>query len=202
MASPTAHAPAPPEATETQIHCALFAGMLDRLEVARKHHILDAGAAQPDNIAFFGQLRCKLYVKDLYGALTDPGTNRAGALVEALRGGPAPLAPATIDVVLCWDLLDYLGASRLPDVSAEFATAMRPGAFLHAFIATHDAIPAEPCSFHMRDATTVQARTHGREMRAAPRYSQPELRRLMPEFVVERTILLRSGLQEYLFRRR
>jgi len=106
-----------------------------------------------------------------------------------------------VDVVLCWDLLNYLQPAALPALSSRLAARGLPGTLVHALVAYRDPLmPALPGGFCPADGEHLVRRNAAPDERPAPRYSPEELGKAFREFSIERAILLGNGMQEFLFR--
>ena len=81
------------------------------------------------------------------------------------------------------------------------AARMRPGAFAHALIVyTGTTMPARPSNFApLPDGRLIETATTAAQ-RNAPRYSPEDLGKCMRGFRAESAMLLRNGMQEFLFR--
>ncbi len=205
-----------------EYHSLALPGLVERLDGDRKCGILDLGPAHGATVEFFSQYSCKLYVADLYRSLNarrvDPGIDRPPDLPDKpdRTDGPQDEEEAAertrifdellaydgdtrFDLVLAWDLLNYLEPAQIEVLSRRLARFSHHGTKLFAMVAIHKEIPARPCAFKILDTETLEydALTHG--TRAAPRHTEPALRRLMSGFDVESTCVLRNGLQEYVF---
>ncbi|HKK06794.1 MAG TPA: hypothetical protein VKA50_13200 [Gammaproteobacteria bacterium] len=189
----------------TELNSLLLAGLVERLAAGPRFELVDIGPAREATIAFFSQFHCRLHIEDAIAALARPApsTDEEGAWFEgrlkALLTPPASIGE--VDAVLCWDLLDHLSRPRLAAFAAHLAPWLRRGAHLHAFISTRPDIPGQPAGFEVLEASTVRVQPRPGPLQPAPRYHQLDLGRLMPQFAVERSVLLRNGLQEYLLRR-
>src|SRR5262245_36638670 len=71
--------------------------------------LLDLGPVVGSNVSFFGeQLGCKIFVEDIFADLERHV--RAGKLEEfpTFLQKRLPQDTASVDGILCWDLIDYL----------------------------------------------------------------------------------------------
>jgi hypothetical protein len=180
----------------------LFQSLMQRLQSGGRWIVLDLGAAHSATIRAFGQYRCRLEIVDLAESLDalngeiDPRRmrQRAETLLPARRGEPT-------DVVLCWDLINYLNQPALNAVMECIALRCKRGALAHGLVYySAKAMPERPSTFlPLDEQRIIQRVTPGRE-RPAPRYSPEDLARCMPRYSVERGRLLRNGMQEFLFR--
>src|ERR1044071_9536682 len=98
-----------PSAGPEALNAPLFYSLIKRLEGGGRWVVLDLGAARSDTIRTFGRFRCRLDIVDLAEGLsalrdeTDPRVLRQR--VDALL--PRRGTEGT-DMVLCWDLINYL----------------------------------------------------------------------------------------------
>ncbi|MFQ5524904.1 MAG: hypothetical protein ACE5GX_01455 [Thermoanaerobaculia bacterium] len=164
--------------------------------------VLDLGPATGANVSFFAGLCCKLFIADLSSSIFETASpvDRAEALDETLsRDIPVN---ETFDLVLLWDLLDYLDDAEIRILSARLRPACRDRTLLHSLVSFRKDIPDRPVRYEIRDSKTILYAPESQLRRPAPLRKEPELARLMPDFVVDSTYLLRHGRQEYLFQAR
>lgn len=164
--------------------------------------VLDLGSASGANVSFFAELGCKLFIADLNSSLFSAGTpaDRAEALDLAL-GRDIPEGER-FDLILLWDLLDYLDDPEIRILAARLSPLCRDGALLYSMVSIRKEIPDRPSRFEIRATDTISYYPGSNLQRAAPLHKEPDLAKLMPDLEVESTFLLRHGTQEYLFRRK
>lgn len=180
----------------------LFHSLIQRLQTGGRWVVLDLGAAHSATIRALGKFRCRLEIVDLAEGLDSLNgeidarriRQRAEALLPARRSEPT-------DVVLCWDLINYLNQPALNAVMECIALRCKRGALAHGLVYySAKAMPERPSTFiPIDDQHLLQQIQPGRE-RPAPRYTPEDLARCMPRYNVERGRLLRNGMQEFLFR--
>jgi len=158
-------------------------------------------------------------------ALIGPGL----AALNAEKGGLERLAlaahllprrsPRPVDVVLCWDLLNYLERRPLAALMERIAKRAAKGTLVHALIVySAPRMPATPQEWFpvfpppaQKGARGTQAASGTSEVglkavpagggdRPAPRYTPDDLRRCLPAYTIDRGVLLANGMQEFLFR--
>ena len=131
----------------------------------------------PTNIRFFTERAHKIYSEDLLVASTEPHLvtkDEQGKSVLDSRRFLADnlLYPAAqFDVVLCWNLPDYLDESLVRPVMGRLWSVLKPGGMLLAFFHTKDAGPDSPCyRFHIvgKDTLEMQRVIARREARRGP----------------------------------
>lgn len=195
---------APPDPAAA-VHAPLFRDLVMNLDETGRHVILDLGAASTPLLTLLGHSRCRVEVADLahFGGIdflnsTEPGP----ALVEAAESLlPDKLSDDAIDVVLCWDLPNYMTLDSLSALMDAIGHRVRRGALAHALIFYADSdMQQHPGRFvPTADGDLLDHGVPG-ETIAAPRYSLEDLGNVMGRFVIDRARLLSNGMQEFLFR--
>ncbi len=105
------------------------------------------------------------------------------------------------DAVLLWDLINYLERREVAALARQLARFCRPGATMFALISILKQIPAEPMRFRIVDQENLAYEPRTAAMRPCPRYAPAELNELLRGFRLDRSFLMRHGIQEYLFAR-
>ncbi|MGA7926760.1 MAG: class I SAM-dependent methyltransferase [Candidatus Sulfotelmatobacter sp.] len=139
--------------------------------------VLDLGSTSATNIRHFTERGHRIYSEDLLTASTEPElltTDETGVTALDSRKFLADnlVYPAAhFDVVLCWNLPDYLDESLVKPVVGRLWSVLKPGGMLLAFFHTRDAGPDSPCHrFHIVGADTLEMKkiVLRREARRAP----------------------------------
>lgn len=139
--------------------------------------ILDLGSTSATNIRNFTENGHRIYSEDLLIASTDPELltkDEQGAVALDSRKFLAEnlVYPAAhFDVILCWNLPDYLDESLVKPVVGRLWSVLKPGGMLLAFFHTRDAGPDSPCHrFHIvgSDLLEMQKIVLRREARRGP----------------------------------
>ena len=139
--------------------------------------VLDLGYTSPANIRYFTERGHKIYSEDLLVASTDPAL-----LTKDENGNSVPdekrflsenlvYSNALFDLVLCWNMADYMEESLVKPVVGRLWSLMKPGAMLLAFFHTREAGPDAPCyRYHMvgSDSLEMQPIDPRRELRRGP----------------------------------
>jgi hypothetical protein len=180
----------------------LFHSLVDRLGDGGRFVLLDLASARPATVRLLSQFRCRYEVAELADAVdslnAEQDPRRLRTLAEAAL--PARRQEPT-DIVLCWDLLNYLNRPALTAVMECIAARGRPGTLVHALVYyAARQMPDRPSSFVPLDEQRLEIVPPNVPLRAAPRYSPEDLATCMPRYAVDRARLLRNGMQEFLFR--
>lgn len=184
------------------LNAPLFAGLMERMKDDTRRVVLDLGPARPETVAMFDGCRCRLEVVDLAEDLAAlraaDGPEQVDAVLRTLL--PPPRAE-TIDVVLCWDLLNYLERPALTALMNAVRGRLGPGSLVHAFIVySAPQMSARPARIVPGEDRRLRFFPQAAAEIKAPRYTPDDLARCMPGFTVERAMLLKNGMQEFLFR--
>ena len=138
--------------------------------------------------------------EDLYAALSARTPADGGDLASSSFFGEFLSVPedTRFDVVLAWDLFDYLQRKELAAFAEQLRNHTNRGALIFALISYHKTIPAQPYRFRIKDDQhLIYERRTGVE-RPSPRLAPAEVTNLLKEFRVDRSFLLKHGIQEYL----
>jgi hypothetical protein len=184
------------------VNAPLFRRLVESLSEEKRSLVLDLGSARPETVSLLTPFRCRLEIADVADGLADLDAEEDPALRAAKAEALLPPARAEpVDIVLCWDLLNYLQRPALSALMAAVAGRMRPGAFAHVLIVySGTRMPARPSQFSpLPDGRLIELPASG-EQRNAPRYSSDDLRRALRGFTAESVMLLKNGMQEFLFR--
>lgn len=181
----------------------LFHRLLEQMNDDARRVVLDLGPARPETVATFGRFRCRLDIASLAeGIDTLNGIKDAKELAAAIIAALPPRRAEATHVVLCWDLLNYLERPVLKALMDEIAGRLMEGSLVHALIAySTPRIAAKPGRIVPAAGQQLSLSRLTAEDRPAQRYTPDELARCMPGYRVDRAMLLKNGMQEFLFRR-
>lgn len=150
----------------------------------------------------FGGCRCRLEIVDLAEDLAMLSAAEGPEQLDAALGALLPPHRGeTTDVVLCWDLLNYLERPALAALMSAIRVRLAPGSLVHAFIVySTPLMSARPARIVPGDDRRLRFVPQSAAETKAPRYTPDDLARCMPGYTVERAMLLKNGMQEFLFR--
>jgi hypothetical protein len=177
-------------------------GILDFVKKPPKKTILDLGPALGENIRRMEG--SKLFIANFYESLTDGAGGAAGAVDgRTFAASCAKLLQydddVRFDLVLAWDLFNYLGLGEVQVLAQRLVELSRPGTHIMALVSIQKQIPDRPYRFVITGHDTLRYEAQSKTLRDCPRHNEPDLLKRMAGFKVERGMLLRNGMREYSF---
>lgn len=199
----------------------LRAPLLARLmsEVANNERVvvLNLGGCTHGLVNMLSDYQACLHVVDLSSQMTvirqlDRDAPEATKAVAAALDTMLPdLRDEPADLLLCWNLLNYLDTMALQGLAAALSSRVRSTARMHAVMEyAREHMPAEPPVWmpDVSAASTAEAQVDhalvhsaGSTSTTAPRYTPRHLESLLTGFSIDATMLLSNGMQEHLLRR-
>ena len=178
--------------------------------------VLDMGSTSANNIRFLTGKGHKAYSEDLLRSSLDPALR-----IQDIGGKPAldskkflnenlVYANALFDVVLCWNLPDYMEESLVKPTIDRLWSLMKPGGYLLAFFHTREAGPDSTCyRYHVTgtDMLEMQEVKFAPPGRPASEKQSPRLQRvfnnrhienLFRDFASIKFFLARDAIREVL----
>ena len=160
--------------------------------------VIDLGPAIGTNVTFLGQeFACKLFIEDLLARRAN-GSN-GGGTGQALRLGQPD---ASVDGILCWDVLDHLAPAARPLLAGELIRVLRPSGVLLLYHRVE--VAPHPHRVVYKIVSPRRLCLH-REGAASVRVERPlkhrELQLMFGELTAVKTVLLKSRMREVLFRK-
>jgi len=163
------------------------------------YRILDLGPLAVGSTQAFLQMNCPCYIEDLIEFFAD--NQHAGdlkaALQEHLIAKPEKIK---FDVVLCWDLLNFLSAELIAYLVELLQPNLKPGTLLHAMIYTGAQAPQRPAKFKLlRDFTYETADDPEYPNVAYQGHSTVTLMQSLGRFNLSNSLVKRQGMRKDLF---
>lgn len=196
----SAHAAGPSNADGLTHHSLALKHALRRFRALGGSRVLDLGPALGRNVQFLSAFISKLFIADLYGTIWSQAGRSAldrAKLDRILSRDLPPTSQSPIDLILVWDLLNYLDREQVATLGRHLARLCRRDSLVLVLLSTLQTIPELPGRYLMLDPETVRYENLSKRERRSPGYKEPDLEKMMPAFEVETSFLLRSGIQEY-----
>jgi len=166
--------------------------------------VLDLGPTSPPNIRYMTERGHSFYNEDALLSSFDPAYERKGEngkpeldldkfLAENLKH-----KAAQFDLVLAWDVPDYLPEAAVKPLIDRLAAAMRPGGVLLAFFHTKDAGPEAPYyRYNIAGEDTLELQ-RGPQFRLQRVFNNRHIENLFREFSSIKFFLARDNVREVL----
>lgn len=181
----------------------LLFDLLNSLSKEEYQEILDILPASQGVIDSFSNYYCKLYLPGCLKELcemTSVNYDTANKLYHAFSRqlGFYENRSASLKVIFLWDLPNYLDKQIMGGLVKYLSQHMHESVKLHLYIHTKQQMPASPGSYSIMPEGKVWLENSGDATVKSPLFFQEALQTLLYPFKVKRSMLLSSGLQEYI----
>ena len=173
--------------------------------------VLDLGSTSAHNIRFLTERGHKNYSDDLLVASLDPDLRvkdeQGNIVIDSKKFVDENLKydNGLFDIVLCWNLPDYMEESLVKPTVDKLWSAMKPGGLLLAFFHTRDAGPDAPCyRYHITGTDTLdmqQVKVPGGSksgLRLQRVFNNRHIENLFRDFASIKFFLARDNIREVL----
>lgn len=160
-------------------------------------NVVDLGTASMENCMRFSRNGARVYL-DTSGNSLRSKVMKRNEVDSSDIDDILAYCPDAVDVLLFWDMLDYLNIESIELLMRRFGEVMRPGGLLYAMVSQQFRIPVEPALIDVLDEGRLRFQT-GPVEREGPHYAPKQLEQRMPGFRIEKLYLMQNGVQEHLF---
>jgi hypothetical protein len=173
--------------------------ILDRLREDKLYRVLDLGSAIGSNISYFTDFADHIRVVDLLAEglpaldLADLEEDEVERAVEEIFSDEWGL----FDLVFAWDLLNYLEEAAAQAVVQRLRSLCITDALLFMMVVSADQMSRSPLQYWIRDPGTLEYRALSPDSVQAPARPPSTVERMCRGFRIERSFVLRHGVQEY-----
>lgn len=171
---------------------------------SKKNGILDLGAGIGSNLSFYSQLGCHFHFENFDQAVIeflDGSLSEAQLLDSFLEYLPKN---KTYDVVLFWDLLNYLPHSVVLGLVDKLRPIIKSNALVHMLNLVGSSIPARPGRFSIGDKYMLSMSSVNERAKPLHRMTTVTLLKTFSQFLMVRSFLngqgMLPGLSEQLLR--
>jgi len=171
--------------------------------------VLDLGSTSANNINFLTAKGHKNYSEDLLRASLDPDLrvkDEAGKIIvdpKKFLEENLTYQNAVFDIVLVWNLPDYMEENLVKPMIDRLWSVMKPGGLLLAFFHTRDAGPDSPCyRFHITATDMLEMQEVRLPDAGKPRlqrvFNNRHIENLFRDFASIKFFLARDAIREVL----
>lgn len=194
----------PPESSDGSLPSKALSRFLQCLAQRTSPVVLDLGPVVGSNVTFLGErLGCRFVVEDLFADLERFAREGRLADFAGFLETRFPQPDASVDGVLCWDLLDYLDKGSSQALGRQMARLLKPGGALLGFFATTPPVAdlTQYTKYRIVDDRTLQHRTYRGSRPRQPVLNNRDIGRLFTGLSVTESFLLLTRTREILFRK-
>lgn len=164
--------------------------------------VLDLGLKNRHNTDVLYQRTANLYTEDIYHELQLQIKNGAPVQLKAHMLNFA--ADVRFDLILVWDLLNFLEAPAIEMLFNRLAPHLTNNTVVHAVVYSGREMPSAPQSFTLNNLGEFEIAGTEKKVCSSP-VTSSRLLKMMRSFRLEQTYMFQPGMQrgiyEYLFRR-
>lgn len=165
-------------------------------------NVLDLGPTSPPNIRYMTERGHSFYNEDVLLSSFDPSyenkdeAGKKGVDVDRFLADNVKFKSNQFDLILAWDVPDYLPEAVVKPVIDRLADALRPGGVLLAFFHTKDAGPEAPYfRYHIAGTDTLELQ-RGPQFRLQRVFNNRHIENLFREFASIKFFLARDNVRE------
>ena len=177
--------------------------LCQRIEGSSSCDVLELGPVLKGNIEFWSQFTPSIYVADLRSSLPLPALPEDPDDPEVPKQDWRQLVglpeKRQFDIILVWDLLNYLKISDVSDLIEYLSGFCRPGTVLFMLIFDNPKMPEEIAVYRIVDESRLSYELFSSELGECPRHQPHALTQIMRQFRISNSFRLRNGVIEYLF---
>lgn len=161
---------------------------------SKKNGILDLGTATGTNLSFYTQLGCHFHFESFDQAISEVASKQISE--QELSESFLKYIPKNkkYDVVLLWDVFNYLPQSMVASFVTDLISVIKPGALVHMINYVGSTMPAVPAQISIKDQYHLEVShlTSGR--RVSRRATTTKLLKVFPRFQMMKSYLNGEGM--------
>lgn len=167
----------------------------NEIKSSRQNRLLDLGSIVASNFNFLSQLSCKIHYENLddfiedYGILS--GDNLELRLEKFLLKHDSS---QKFDVILAWDLLNYLPLNAVKTLFALLDSVCKPNTLVHAIKYLHGNIPAHPARFQIIDQYHLSIFAEVETPRRVAAHQTAALLKQIPQYYLHNNLMNEEGM--------
>ncbi len=171
-----------------------------------KPRILDFAPADPNMIQFCGLCEGIYYSSaDLFSSILisndqrgreNPDVSFSDLIMRKLKSLNDRMNGRPLDVIVTWDLFNYLNRSNIIDMMALLSPMCREGSLLYSLIWLTDTMPSIPGGFSLASTSSVVYEFKGIDKIPTPRITAQSIISMMPSFKQNSLLASESGVLE------
>jgi hypothetical protein len=166
--------------------CPALSSYLSDAERLANITILDLGRRSGRDTQYLNQASHRLYIEDVFSSLSwrvkiDEKSNQP-LNIQVLKKNE----PATIDLVLAWDIFNYCSPMQIQQFDQLMASKMVSGGHLHFIVYREYFVPKKPVVFNIESSQDIQASGEFSGTVTRQFSTTANLMKLLPNFIVKK----------------
>jgi hypothetical protein len=173
--------------------------VFERLREEDRYRVLDLGPAAGTNFEVFAGFAHHIRIVDLLGERS-PAHELAELEDEQLERAVRGLLLedwGQYDLVFVWDLLNYLGEAQARAIAERLATMCSEDASVFLMVVTAESMAERPLQYKILDHRTLEYQAMSPHSIPSPGWPPSTIERMFRGCRIERSFVLRHGVQEY-----
>jgi hypothetical protein len=164
--------------------------------------LLDLGPVIGQNLAFFGEeLGCKVHIEDLFADLDRHVRTGSLDTFPEFLSKRFSQADASIDGILCWDLIDYLQPRAASVLARELTRMLAADGSLLGFFGNATLEEPHFTKYIVHDEENLRHKTYPAALLPRRTLANRDIIRLFDGLRVSDSFLLRNNVREILFKK-
>ncbi len=201
----------PGSSTGIPVNSPLLFEWFGKLDAEERRVFLDIARANNESLHFFSDFHCKLYlnngINEIRGLTTPEDENLTREeLASTWQTEMARLMGLNhtgqheIDMIMLWSLINYLSEDQAKALIQVLLPYCSPRACLHMYIYTSETMTAIPANYRIGQERKVLVQPQQSSQKiGCPGYNLKQLQAMLTPFNLEHSVMLSSGIHEYLF---
>lgn len=185
------------EPLATRIFCSIW----DKFATKAKPRIFDLGEAQPDSFNFYSEHSCYLTISDSIQSLINihwPEDDSPNIAITKKIEQIIPFSNIQYDLILAWDSFNYIHPKVMPFLHNHLLKFCTNNTIIHGFSFTSEYYPKQTGVFKILGADKIHHSVKDENIMRHTPLTPHAINKVMPNFKYARSVLMRSGLQEFM----
>lgn len=164
--------------------------------------LVDLGPAVGSNVTFFGErLGCRFRVEDVFSDIEGHVRARKQEELPACLAARFAQEPASVDGILCWDVLDYLDRPAAQALAGALTRLLKPEGVLLGFFNAAEPARAVYTKYVVVDETSLRYRTYPASAPRQRTLLNRDILKLFEGLRVTESYLMKTHVREILLKK-
>ena len=181
----------------------LFSRYWTEFDFTKPIRILDLGSIRSSTIDFFSEYPCYITISNSIDELANISWDRELETQSDFTkriNEIIPVQEQEYDLVFVWDCLNYLSADILKVVHQRLLSACHRNTRIYGFLYTSEIQNVTPWSFDIYSHSKMSSHARTEVTRHVRPLNSLKLMQYLPQFKLDRSVLILNGMQEFLLK--